>query len=186
MRHFLWAFVAVVLCLAAIMSGAASAAQEAAFEDFNCNWRFTAGKPTGAADPNLDDSQWEKVDLPHDWAISGPFGPHDARGDQGKLPWIGDGWYRKTFELPETAEDKRLIMIFDGVMALPTVYLNGNQMEFDSLTDDAHPLFYGKAVAVLRSQYNQSGTATLKVKVPEKGFESRIDISVTAKQENPP
>jgi len=128
MKRFLRLFAALVLCLAAATWGEAVAAQETAFEDFNFNWRFAAGKPAGAADPNLDDSAWQRVDLPHDWAIAGPFGPPGAPGNQGKLPWIGDGWYRKTFALPKTAEGKRLILIFDGVMALPTVYLNGREV----------------------------------------------------------
>ncbi len=41
---------------------------------------------------------------------------------------------------------------------------NGNQMGHDVFTDTTHPLFYGKAVAVLRSIPGQSGTATLEVR----------------------
>jgi beta-galactosidase len=40
---------------------------------------------------------------------------------------------------------------------------NGDPMGLDSFTDDRHPLFYGKAVAVLRSLPGKRGTATLKV-----------------------
>ena len=42
---------------------------------------------------------------------------------------------------------------------------NGDQMGMDSLTDNTHPLFYGKAVAVLRSRPGQEGTVTLNAKV---------------------
>ena len=95
---------------------------------FNFNWKFTKGDHPEAILPDFLDSEWETVDLPHDWAISGPFGPLDSRGSTGKLPWQGEGWYRKTFELPANAKDKRLQFLFDGVMANPKVYLNGQEV----------------------------------------------------------
>lgn len=95
---------------------------------FNFNWKFAKGEQPGATDPDFSDDVWETVDLPHDWAISGPFGPLDSNGSTGKLPWQGEGWYRKTFELPAGAAGKRLQFLFDGVMASPTVYLNGQEV----------------------------------------------------------
>jgi beta-galactosidase len=76
-------------------------ADNAGFEDFNFNWRFRNKKDIGQARDAMekavatgtDDSSWEKVDLPHDWAIAGPFEGPTARGDQGKLPWKGEGVY---------------------------------------------------------------------------------------------
>jgi beta-galactosidase len=51
----------------------------------------------------------------------------------------------------------------DGAARLMGV-ANGNQMGHDVFTDNTHPLFYGKAVAVFRSIPGQSGSATLTVK----------------------
>lgn len=95
---------------------------------FNFNWKFAKGEQPEAMNPDFADAGWETADLPHDWAISGPFGPLDASGNTGKLPWQGEGWYRKTFDLPANAMDKRLQFLFDGVMAKPTVYLNGREV----------------------------------------------------------
>jgi beta-galactosidase len=81
-----------------------------------------------ALDPDFNDSAWEVVNLPHDWAISGPFGPLKSNGNTGKLPWKGEGWYRKQFSLPARAEGKRLQFLFDGVMSSPEVYLNGQKV----------------------------------------------------------
>lgn len=50
---------------------------------------------------------------------------------------------------------------------------NGNQMGHDSFTDSSHPLFYGKAVAVLRSIPGQSGVAAINVR-SESGIASRV------------
>lgn len=93
-------------------------------QDFNRDWRFTKGdQPEAARQLNFDDSAWQAVRLPHDWAIAGPF---DAAlpGGTGKLPWQGVGWYRKAFT-PKGAAGQRVYLDFDGVMAFPKVYVNG-------------------------------------------------------------
>ena len=37
------------------------------------NWRFTKGDVADAMKPEFDDTKWETVTVPHDWAIYGPF-----------------------------------------------------------------------------------------------------------------
>ena len=94
-------------------------------EPFNEGWRFIKGEQGDeVTQVEFDDSGWDAVYVPHDWAISGPFDAND-NGDTGKLPWKGEGWYRKTFELPADAEGDCLTLNFDGVMAFPLVYVNG-------------------------------------------------------------
>jgi len=87
-----------------------------------------------------DGQAWTKVNIPHDWAIAGPFdkkwdlqkvaitqnGETEATeksGRSGALPWIGEGWYRTTVTLPEGYETAELL--FDGAMAEPRVTING-------------------------------------------------------------
>jgi beta-galactosidase len=53
---------------------------------------------------------------------------------------------------------------------------NGNQMGHDVFTDNTHPLFYGKAVAVLRSIPGQSGEATLHIR-SESGMEAEAMVN---------
>lgn len=94
-------------------------------EDFNRDWRFAKGEQTRQVQQiEFDDSDWQAVNLPHDWAISGPFNP-DENGYAGKLPWKGIGWYRKTFTLERADDGRRVYFDFDGVMAFPKVYVNG-------------------------------------------------------------
>jgi beta-galactosidase len=92
--------------------------------NFNRDWKFTKGSQPGAEMPKFDDSLWHVVHVPHDWAISGPFNPAE-NGYAGKLPWKGVGWYRKRFELGNTDSYRRVYIDFDGVMAFPKVYING-------------------------------------------------------------
>ncbi len=80
-------------------------------------------EPSGLEKPDTDDSGWRKLDLPHDWAIEGPF-RIELEGGTGKLPYQGIGWYRKRF-VPEQKEGERTYIDFDGAMANAQVWLNG-------------------------------------------------------------
>lgn len=80
-------------------------------------------EPSGLEKPDADDSGWRKLDLPHDWAIEGPF-RIELEGGTGKLPYKGIGWYRKRF-VPEQKEGERTYIDFDGAMANAQVWLNG-------------------------------------------------------------
>lgn len=88
------------------------------------NWKFVKENPENAASVDFDDSGWQDVSVPHDWAIEGPF-MLEGNGNTGKLPWKGEGWYRKELNIPSTYTDKQVYLIFDGVMAFPKVYVNG-------------------------------------------------------------
>ena len=86
-----------------------------------------AGNPGGEASyvqTEFNDTAWRQLNLPHDWAVEGPFGI-DLDGDTGKLPWMGIGWYRKHFTLPAADQGRRIFVDFDGAMANATVWLNG-------------------------------------------------------------
>ena len=94
------------------------------YEDLDGGWKFTKGDPAGAHEVQFDDSGWESVTLPHDWAIEGPF---DAMlpANTGKLPWKDVAWYRNQFQIDPDFSGKRVYILFDGVMAFPEVYVNG-------------------------------------------------------------
>ena len=109
---------------AARLSSQSSAYTPRRVINFNNEWKFIKGDQIGAEAAKFDDSSWQAVRLPHDWAISGPFNPKE-NGYAGKLPWKGVGWYRKTFMLDKTDNGKRVYFDFDGVMAFPKVYVNG-------------------------------------------------------------
>ena len=80
--------------------------------------------PPKPQDRAFDDSSWRALDLPHDWAIEGPF-RMEIENETGKLPWEGIGWYRKNFAVPADLGDRRLFLDFDGAMAQPKIYVNG-------------------------------------------------------------
>lgn len=97
-------------------------------------WRFHKGE-TG---------RWEKVTVPHDWAIYGPFSRDNdlqnvavtqnmetsaslKTGRTGGLPYVGCGWYRRSFKVPA---GKRAVLLFDGAMSEARVFVNGTEVCF--------------------------------------------------------
>ena len=87
-----------------------------------------AGNPGGDVSyvqANYDDSGWARVDLPHDWAIAGPFIVDGPYGGMGRLPSWGIGWYRKTLDIPASAKGQSIFLDVEGAMSYATVWLNG-------------------------------------------------------------
>lgn len=82
-----------------------------------------AGQAFGAAAPDYDDSDWRTLDLPHDWAVEGPFDATEnlAQGYRRR----GVGWYRRHFKLDEADQGKHLELQFDGIATHSTVWVNG-------------------------------------------------------------
>lgn len=76
----------------------------------------------------FDDNSWEKVDLPHDWAIKGPFmtgSNPEVGGGMGRLPSNGVAWYRKKLDIPASDAGKSIFLDVDGAMSYAMVWLNG-------------------------------------------------------------
>ena len=85
------------------------------------------GDPDAAvpcAQGDFDDSAWQRVNLPHDWAITGPF-ITTGGGGMGRLPSYGVGWYRKQLQIPADDAGKSIFLEIDGAMSYATVWLNG-------------------------------------------------------------
>ncbi|MFN3852260.1 MAG: beta-galactosidase GalB [Spirosomataceae bacterium] len=78
---------------------------------------------------DFNDNQWESVNLPHDWAIKGPFYTGDkpeVGGGMGRLPSHGVAWYRKKIEISPTDKGKTIYLDIDGAMSYAIVWLNGH------------------------------------------------------------
>jgi beta-galactosidase len=94
--------------------------------------RYTrpAGQPANVtfAQTAFADGAWDVVDLPHDWAVKGPFytGSNPTVGPgMGRLPSQGVGWYRNKFALTEADAGKAVYLDVDGAMSYAMVWLNG-------------------------------------------------------------
>ncbi len=87
-------------------------------------WKFAKGQHDQAYRIDYDDAGWKDVILPHDWGVDDGF-IADGDGSTGKLPWKGEGWYRKIMTIPSADKGKELYLLCDGIMAFPQVYVNG-------------------------------------------------------------
>ncbi|MDO4320038.1 MAG: glycoside hydrolase family 2 TIM barrel-domain containing protein [Bacteroidales bacterium] len=103
----------------------------------NDGWMFTRGD-------GVTDARWQQVRVPHDWAIYGPFDrANDLQtvaveqngeteqtvktGRTGGLPFIGKGFYRNVFEVPDTT-GRAVTLVFDGAMSNARVIVNGKEV----------------------------------------------------------
>jgi len=95
---------------------------------------------SGAARLDFDDSAWDALDLPHDWAVALPFEPgkhapsngDDPAAAHGYKPIGRDypatsiGWYRRVFDIAHADLGKRISLEFDGVFRDCIVFCNGH------------------------------------------------------------
>lgn len=93
---------------------------------FNFGWKFKAGEVPNAQNPTLNDSDWRKLDLPHDFQIEQPWDESASRGRGFKA--MGIGWYRKTFNADTNWIDKRVLIDFEGIMLTGDVWVNGEKI----------------------------------------------------------
>ncbi|MBA7539756.1 hypothetical protein ES705_32041 [subsurface metagenome] len=99
------------LLLTFLMFSHFSYSQERETTELKTGWKFSKGHNELAYQKIFDDSDWQNVNIPHDWAIEGPF-IISGDGNTGKLPWKGEGWYRKKINIPDNYKGKRLYLHF--------------------------------------------------------------------------
>ena len=83
-----------------------------------------AGNAPGPAGREYDDSDWRTLDLPHDWAVEGPFDPN-ANLSQGYRP-RGASWYRRYLQVDESDRGRHFELQFDAIATHSTIWVNGN------------------------------------------------------------
>jgi beta-galactosidase len=122
-----------------------SCAQERTVTTLTDNWKFHKGEVANAQSQKFDDTDWESVNVPHDWAIKGPFDKEvdkqtiaivqngekiasEKTGRTGALPHIGIGWYRNQFFVPQYKKGKKVILLFEGAMSEPEIFINGQKV----------------------------------------------------------
>ncbi len=130
----------ITLLLSFAAAGAFAQAQRT--EIILKDWEFRKGHETSAAEG------WEKVSVPHDWAIYGPFDKAndlqtvavvqngedvatEKTGRTGGLPYMGKGTYRRTLEIKaDELDGRRHILYFDGAMSQAQVFVNEEKVCF--------------------------------------------------------
>lgn len=92
-----------------------------------------------------DDSKWEKIDLPHDWAMRLGYDKNQLRVKgyrkiTGRSPENCVGWYRKTFKM-KVVKGCRYFLEFEGIFRdakvwMNSVYLGSNESGYVPVSFD--------------------------------------------------
>lgn len=139
---------------------------------FDNDWLFYRGGAQGAENINFNDSEWRKINLPHDWSIEdipgtqSPFHPDAISQVNGGFTTGGTGWYRKTFNTQALTANKRVTIIFDGIYMNAEVYLNGELL-------GSHPYGYTSFYYDITGKLNAASKNVVAVKVKNEGENSR-------------
>lgn len=124
MRNTIYIIFAFVFSMMSLQ--ACQKEQQRERESFNDDWKFKKSNVGSEFQVAYNDADWRVLDLPHDWAIEGPFDKkHDAR--TGGLPIYGTAWYRKKFKVPHSKKGSKVAIEFDGVMNNAEVFVNGEK-----------------------------------------------------------
>jgi len=115
LKHGLIAF-AAVLGIPVL----AASAEVRRVVNFNRDWVFHLGDQPGAEAAGFDDATWGRVGLPHSFSI-----PYFAAT---KAFYVGDGWYRKHFDVPAEWGGRRLFLDFDGAFQEAEIFVNGREV----------------------------------------------------------
>ncbi len=135
----------ILFLLSAMLLINASLAQVRVVTELREGWKFSKGSNSEAFRVDFNDKGWQTVSVPHDWAIYGPFDKDidkqvvaitqnneklatEKTGRTGALPYIGEGWYRNSFRLPQLNKGQKAILLFEGAMSEPNVFLNGEKV----------------------------------------------------------
>lgn len=169
--------------LGAVFSTTLLQAQVRTLQTFEKGWKFTREDKPEFIKDGFDDSKWQTVTVPHDWAIYGPFsiqndkqniaitqdGQKEAMehsGRTGGLPFVGTGWYRLAFEAPSFAKGKKATLLFDGAMSHARVYVNGHEAGF-------WPYGYNSFTVDVTPYLIEGGTNELAVRLENENESSR-------------
>ena len=124
----------IKLTIAALAFTAIANAQQRQMLTLTEGWQFSR-----------DNASWKSVNIPHDWAIAGPFDKKwdlqyvaieqngekeksEKSGRSGALPWIGEGHYRTSVTLPQGYTNATLMV--DGAMSNAHVRVNGKELAY--------------------------------------------------------
>ncbi|HVY75887.1 MAG TPA: beta-galactosidase GalB [Puia sp.] len=118
---------------------------------------------------NFNDKSWELVNLPHDWAINGPFyhgEPAIVSGGMGRLPVQGVAWYRRKLDIPASDKGRTIYLDIDGAMSYAMVWFNGNLV-------GGWPYGYNSFCLDLTPYIKPGGDNQLAIRIDNPNYSSR-------------
>jgi beta-galactosidase len=100
------------------------AAQSRVEYTINNDWNFYAGSIAFAQRESIKDypiqvdASWQTISIPHTWNANDPFDDEESYRD-------GISWYRKKIEVPNSLQNKKIYLHFEGANQVTDVFVNG-------------------------------------------------------------
>jgi len=141
-------------------------------QSFDFDWKFHKGGAISAENYTYDDTDWRKIDVPHDWSIedlkntNSPFDILAVSQVNGGFTTGGTGWYRKYFDIPTSSKGKKITITFDGVYMNSVIYINGKLL-------GGNPYGYTEFTFDISEMLRYDKKNVIAVKVSNEGDNSR-------------
>jgi beta-galactosidase len=87
----------------------------------NTDWDYLEEDLSDPGHLYMATEDWQVIDLPHTWNTTDVMDAEPGYRRDGS-------WYEKCIYLPEYADDKRLVLSFEGVNTYAKVYVNGQEV----------------------------------------------------------
>ncbi|WP_010521472.1 glycoside hydrolase family 2 TIM barrel-domain containing protein [Aquimarina agarivorans] len=94
----------------------------------NKNWQFKQADIPTAQKKIFDDSEWQTVNLPHDWSISKTFSKNNPSFSRGAWLPAGVSYYRKKLDLFSVKKNQKVFIHFEGAYRNAEVWINGHHL----------------------------------------------------------
>jgi len=114
------------------------------YELLNGKWKFLWVEtpdqvPEDFWDPDFNTKKWSEINVPSNWQMEGYGHPkfrNISLSFESDPPNIPDyynpvGCYKRTFELPESWEEKEVMLRFEGVKSASYVWVNGKRVGYN-------------------------------------------------------
>ena len=153
-----------LLIIMMVGAGVMNAQELQKLKNLEGSWKFSIGDDMEWADPDYDDSHWERIWVPKAWE------------EQGFHGYDGYGWYRKTFKIPKTTHKYNYYLMLGYIDDVDEVYINGWKIG----QTGKFPPFYSTAFNARRlyliphKLIYDSDEITLAVRVFDEGGEGGI------------
>ena len=96
--------------------------------NFNNDWNFILEDNPSFSNENVDTSNWQNLNVPHDWSFEKGVRKGGDQGQGGGYHDGGVGWYRKYFNVKKESLSNITYINFDGVYMNSEVWVNGNYL----------------------------------------------------------
>ncbi|XCF05480.1 glycoside hydrolase family 2 TIM barrel-domain containing protein [Tamlana crocina] len=94
-------------------------------ETINEAWHFYKGSLEQPFD-NDETIVWENVTIPHSWNTEDILDDEDGY-------YRGEGWYKKTLNIPEIYENQQVFLLFEAANQVTSLYVNGKAVGEDHI-----------------------------------------------------